>query len=660
MIRLEDEEFNVRAARPGILAWSCICAAAYAFITAIGYWTEMVVMQLPNSTGYDDVDGQARERVLRFVDAINNFDAIGIACFVVAFLLSTYAMGRLHFLSRKYSYSRTFTALSSILAYLALIPLVMQTQQIVDFLVRQIFNSLESLLAQFVSTTHIGFYGSLTAISAGGAIAFAVCFLLVAFFTLRWSLFTEPSVKRFSEGLIISLSPWNILWGARLVHWSDIRKASISRTKDKKDVLVLQTKAFTYKLRWDVLEKHFDPTEFMNELRSKCLPEVLDDSLSLREELKHDASTYTELWLKYFSASSRARSGQLAVGEKLHADKYEIAGELGAGGQGTAYLASMTELATNEQSTVVLKEYILPVHRGDSIFQQSMLKLQHEAEILNRIKHPHIVRLIDTFVEDHRGYLVMEYVEGRTLKQIVQSEGRQSESVVIGLALQICEILEHLHSMQPSIIHRDLTPDNLILQPDGKLKLVDFNVAHKLDSSATATVVGKHAYLPPEQFRGKPTEQSDIYAFGGTLFYLLTGQDPPPLSSSHPRKLVESVSVRLNEVVAKATALDLAKRTGSAKLMREELLRFEGASEAAARLSFDITKDDPNRKDSSDLVFGAVISSSTVASGNGNSERDNDAVGISIESATDASILTQNEADAAVVITVKEEEVIER
>ncbi len=95
-----------------------------------------------------------------------------------------------------------------------------------------------------------------------------------------------------------------------------------------------------------------------------------------------------------------------------------------------------------------------------------------------------------------------------------------------------CGLLDLLHAN--SIVHRDFTPDNLILNSKGQLKLIDFNVAQQIQEGSTGTIVGKHAYVPPEQFRGKATSQSDLYAFGATMFYLLTGKDPEPISQSIP------------------------------------------------------------------------------------------------------------------------------
>ena len=109
-------------------------------------------------------------------------------------------------------------------------------------------------------------------------------------------------------------------------------------------------------------------------------------------------------------------------------------------------------------------------------------------------------------------------------------------------------------------MHRDITPDNLLLQNDGTIKIVDFNVAYQVDSSATATVVGKHAFIPAEQFRGKPTPQSDIYALGATMYYLLTGEEPEPITESHPARVDEAVPQELDAIIGKATTNDLSRR----------------------------------------------------------------------------------------------------
>ena len=388
----------------------------------------------------------------------------------------------------------------------------------------------------------------------------------------KLTLFPEPFLRLLPSGLAIGGGFWKFFLGEKLVKWENIQSIAITGNSAKGKFLRLFLKdGNRYSFSLTALQKTISLPDLMNEIKTFAPAALAPDLLAMIDEGKNE---YTELWLKYFSSSgSRQRSGALKSGEILNDGRYEIAGELGQGGQGTAYLAALANPQAEEDkgTTIVLKEYILPVHRGEAIFQQSLKKLQQEADILSKIQHPNIVELKETFVEDHRGYLVMEYIEGEGLKSMVQAQGPQKEQLVIDIAIQVCNALEHLHNMDPIVIHRDLTPDNLILQNDGRVKLVDFNVAHQLESSATATVVGKHAYIPAEQFRGKPTVQSDIFALGGTMHYLLTAKEPEPLSVSHPQSVLESVSKELDAIVAKATAIDQKDRYENAFELRAAL-----------------------------------------------------------------------------------------
>ncbi len=301
-------------------------------------------------------------------------------------------------------------------------------------------------------------------------------------------------------------------------------------------------------------------------------------------------NSYTELWLKYFSVpAERQKTGMLENQMFLDSGRYEIVGTVGGGGQGTAYLANVRTSGTqiNDSSVnhiveidpanlvlddqVVLKEYVLPVHRGQLTAERTAEKLRAEAEILQKLDHPQIVKLKDAFVEDFRGYLVLEYVTGESLKTLVERLGPQPEELVIEWALRTCDILEYMHTQSPPVVHRDITPDNLMLQDSGMIKIVDFNVAYQVDSSATSTVVGKHAYIPAEQFRGKPTTQSDIYSLGGTLFFLLTAKDPAPITQSHPQRFNSNVSDQLDAIVARATYSALADRYTDIAQLREAL-----------------------------------------------------------------------------------------
>jgi hypothetical protein len=284
---------------------------------------------------------------------------------------------------------------------------------------------------------------------------------------------------------------------------------------------------------------------------------------------------YTQLWLEVLATSpQRNRQDALPMHAVIANDRYEILGQIGSGGQGIAYLGRSKSGALGEGSEpldVVLKEFVLPYHAGLSVSKKALENIQREAELLSHLKHPQIVRMVDLFVEDQRAYMVLEHIEGKSLRQIIDDDGVMSEEKVCELALQMCDILSHLHSQNPPVLHRDFTPENLILSTDGSLKLIDFNVAQQMHSNATRTVVGKHSYIPPEQFRGKATTQSDLYAMGASLYYLLTGQEPEPITTARPRTIKPDVSVEMDAIIAQCTESDTEVRYACAEDIRVEL-----------------------------------------------------------------------------------------
>lgn len=301
----------------------------------------------------------------------------------------------------------------------------------------------------------------------------------------------------------------------------------------------------------------------------ECIQMELSDALS-----PIDVGSYTTLWLQCLEKSgselARSRQESLAQGTTLANDRYVVTGLVGAGGQGTAYLARSLE---NDQ-TVVLKEFILPAHGDLSTRQKALENVKREAELLKALNHPQIVGFVDFFIDDLRAYLVLKHIDGRSLRNLIKDEGRLSEQETIELANQMCDILQYLHSQTPPVVHRDFTPENLIITKNGKVTLIDFNVALQLESNTTRTVVGKHAYIPPEQFRGKASTVSDIYALGATLYFMLTGRDPEPITSSHPQSGSQSVSDELDQLVCAATKLDTDVRTQSADEMRLSLQKL--------------------------------------------------------------------------------------
>jgi serine/threonine-protein kinase len=133
-------------------------------------------------------------------------------------------------------------------------------------------------------------------------------------------------------------------------------------------------------------------------------------------------------------------------------------------------------------------------------------------------------------------------------------------------------MLKFLHEQEPPIIHRDLTPDNLIRTNQGEIVLIDFGAANQFLGAATGTIIGKQAYIPPEQLRGKTVLQSDIYALGGTIYYLLTGGDPTPLAPSHLTSINTEVEEKLDAIISKCTAFEAKDRYQTASDVEAALM----------------------------------------------------------------------------------------
>jgi tRNA A-37 threonylcarbamoyl transferase component Bud32 len=281
--------------------------------------------------------------------------------------------------------------------------------------------------------------------------------------------------------------------------------------------------------------------------------------------------SFTELWLQELSGPSELSSlTPLAAGAVLQEGQYRIISQIGMGGQATVYLAAVRSIG-DEAEQVVLKEFVLPVFQSSRIRQKAAAQFQREAEVLCKLHHPAIVTLLDVFVENHRAYLVMERIPGATLQSLVERSGALEESRVLALARQMCEILRYLHSQVPPLVHRDFTPDNLIVDEQGSLKLIDFSVAQQSETHITGTVVGKFAYMAPEQFQGNATTQSDIYALGATLHFLLTGSLPEAAACSHPRSLRREITEKTDAIVARATAVQWSDRYATVEELMAEL-----------------------------------------------------------------------------------------
>jgi hypothetical protein len=342
---------------------------------------------------------------------------------------------------------------------------------------------------------------------------------------------------------------------------------------------------YHYRLNRDFVTLEEDVEKIAKAVSAFVEPERVDPSIDDWLVKEQEEVSVTSLWLDKLSDLS-TKLDPLSPGVRVSEGRYEVAERLSSGGQAITYKAFdlNSSNGSGKNLVVVLKEFVLPVRGGREVTGRAVENIKKEASLIKQLDHPQIVRCLDTFFEGRKAYLVFNFIEGSTLRQLVESKGKLGESECIALAIQMCEIIEYLHRRTPPVVHRDFTPDNLMLRTDGKLELIDFNVAKQLESaSATQTVVGKHAYIPPEQFRGHATTQSDIYALGCTIFYLLTGEDPEAISVSHPKTLVKELSDELNALVAKATSQDPPGRFQDAKEMRSEFERTAASRVQANR-----------------------------------------------------------------------------
>lgn len=195
---------------------------------------------------------------------------------------------------------------------------------------------------------------------------------------------------------------------------------------------------------------------------------------------------------------------------------------LGQGGMGRVYLCE------NQGELVALKVMGLASQLGTA--QATLEQFRQEAHLLSQLHHQHLVRIRNYHEFQGQGYLVMDYVRGQTLAEVLQQNGSLSLGQILNWAQQLCSVLEYLHSRPRPILFRDLKPSNVMVNEFGEIQLIDFGIARVLESGAlTCTFLqglGSSGYSPLEQYEGGTDERSDLYALGATLYHLLTGQVP--------------------------------------------------------------------------------------------------------------------------------------
>jgi eukaryotic-like serine/threonine-protein kinase len=263
--------------------------------------------------------------------------------------------------------------------------------------------------------------------------------------------------------------------------------------------------------------------------------------------------------------------------------KYRIVAPLGSGGFGTVYLA---------EDTWIDKKVALKVpHRQNLDFGE----LLREPRLLASLSHPNVVTVLTAEKQDNVFFIVMEYVPGDTLEQIIEREGALDLPRVLDYTCQICNAMDHAH--RQGVIHRDLRPGNVLITEQGMAKVADFGTSRFLEIAAHGTtVIGSPPYMAPEQFQGKAVFASDIYSLGVTMYQMLTGSLPyaTPAPSdidrlvrgeltTPPRERNQKIPKGISDIVMKALAPDISSRYQRAADLLDAVLAARARPGVASR-----------------------------------------------------------------------------
>lgn len=268
----------------------------------------------------------------------------------------------------------------------------------------------------------------------------------------------------------------------------------------------------------------------------------------------------------------------LSKGQKIN-DRYEIIKSIGEGGMANVYLAD---------DTILGRKVAIKVLRGDLENNDKFIRrFQREAKAVSDLSHPNIVEVYDVGEEEGQHYIVMEYIDGRTLKQLIQKRGALTVPEVVDIMTQLTDGLSAAH--ETYIIHRDIKPQNIMILDNGMIKITDFGIAMTLNATQltqTNSVMGSVHYLPPEQASGQTaTTKSDIYSAGILMYELLTGSVPfkgdnaVEIALKQMKERIPSIRKQnplipqsIENIVLKATAKNPKNRYDNIKDMHEDLV----------------------------------------------------------------------------------------
>jgi eukaryotic-like serine/threonine-protein kinase len=277
-------------------------------------------------------------------------------------------------------------------------------------------------------------------------------------------------------------------------------------------------------------------------------------------------------------------AGRLDVNSVLLA-RYKVLGVLGGGGQGAVYQARDLNFP-DARRLVAIKEMVM--NADDSSYLNAF---KREANMLAILNHPAIPKIYDFFSQNDRAYLVMEYINGSDLEAIMKKTKSLPMEKILEWAIDICDVLDYLHSQQETIVFRDMKPANLMIDSRGKVRLVDFGIAKKFVGGKKHTMIGTEGYSAPEQYRGNVSPLSDIYALGATLHHVITRQDPrmfAPFTFEERQvtSYLPDAPAGLQAILDHALAYNVADRYQTCAEMRSELEQLlRGPSQLGPALS---------------------------------------------------------------------------
>ena len=263
--------------------------------------------------------------------------------------------------------------------------------------------------------------------------------------------------------------------------------------------------------------------------------------------------------------------------------RYRILELIGTGGMGAVYKAADSGLGGR---IVAIKEMSQQGLGADDI-AAAATAFQREAQLLASVHHPHLPSIHDYFTAGGQWYLVMDFIDGETLKDYLQRHGAPGlpAAEVLHFAAQICAVLEYLHGLNPPVIFRDLKPSNIMVTKTGYLYLIDFGIARLFKPGQTHDTVslGSAGYAAPEQYgKSQTTIRSDIFSFGVVLYQLLTGLDPAVKPFTFPaiRSLTPQIPPRLESLVMWMVQLDESRRPDGIAIVHRELNQIASQFEA--------------------------------------------------------------------------------